>query len=170
MIKLKAESSKEIVSGLKEIGIDFISSLPSNNLVSLIHDIMNDPDFMHVPVANETGCIGLCYGAYLTGKKPAFVAQNSGLLMATYALMDSIYWFGNFPLLMVIDHRGDFGDPSGWNFVGYGLQIPKILESFQVPYMIVREPEKLKAEVVNGGLTATACRRPACILISGEEI
>lgn len=170
MIKLKDESAKAIISGLKEVGINFISSLPSNNLVSVIYDIMHDPDFTHVPVANETGCIGLCYGAYLTGKKPAFVAQNSGLLLATYALMDSIYWFGNFPMLMVIDHRGDFGDPSGWNFVGYGLQIPRILESFQVPYIIVREPENLKAEVVRGGLMAEGCRRSTAILISGEEI
>ena len=167
---MKAESSIDIVAGMKEAGINFVSSLPSNNLVRVIHDIMNEPDFVHVPVANETGCIGICYGAYLTGKRPAFVAQNSGLLMATYALMDSIYWFGNFPMLMVIDHRGDYGDPSGWNFVGYGLQIPKILESFQVPYMIVREPNKLKAEVINGALMAAACRRITCILISGEEI
>ena len=113
VIELKEESAKAVISGLKEVGINFISSLPSNNLVRVIYDIMNDPDFTHVPVANETGCVGLCYGAYLTGKKPAFVAQNSGLLLATYALMDSIYWFGNFPMLMVIDHRGDFGDPSG---------------------------------------------------------
>ena len=102
---MKAESTEIIVSALKEAGIDFISSLPSTGIGRLIYDIMHDSDFMHIPVANEEDSIGLCYGAYLTGRKPAFVAQNSGLLMATYALMDSIYWFGCFPMLMVIDHR-----------------------------------------------------------------
>ena len=167
---MKAESTEIIVSALKEAGIDFISSLPSTGIGRLIYDIMHDSDFMHIPVANEEDSIGLCYGAYLTGRKPAFVAQNSGLLMATYALMDSIYWFGCFPMLMVIDHRGTFGDRGGWTFIGYGIQIPRILDLFQVPYKVVTDPKDLKDDIIRGWQTAQSCRRPVAVLVSGEEI
>ena len=166
---MQAESAKAIIHGFKEVGINFISSLPSSYIGPLIYDIMHDPDFIHAPVANENDCVGLCFGAYLAGKKPAFVTQNSGLFLATYALLDSIYWF-SFPMLMVIDHRGDFSTHSGWSFVPYGVQTTRILDSFQVPYAIVLEPKNLKAEIVRGGLWVEAHRKPGAVLLSGEEI
>lgn len=164
---MKEETVTAIIAGMKQAGINFVSSLPSSGSTKLIRTVANDPDFKNVPVVNENEAIGICFGAWMTGKKTAFIAQNSGLLMATYALMDSIYFFGAFPLLMIIDHRGSLGDGGGYWFFGYGIQIPRILDSFQVPYTIVTENSKLTELVAGGQRSAQQYGKPVAILISG---
>lgn len=166
---MEAEAVKAIVTGLKQAGINFVASLPSTALAPVIHTIMQDADFMHVPVANEKDGIGICAGAWLGGKKPAFMVLNEGLVLATYPLLSTICNFGGFPLLIVVDHRGDFGDTYPWYFAS-GIQLPRILESFQLPYTIVRESSKLIAEIVRGQQTTEAYGKPAAILLSGEEM
>jgi sulfopyruvate decarboxylase subunit alpha len=168
---LKLDSSRSIVRGMKKVGIDFVSSLPSTNLSPLVTDVMRDNEFTHAPVSNEGDSIGLCLGAYLGGKKPAFLAQNSGLTLATYQLLVSIHWFNGFPLLMIIDHvPGDFGDPSGWLFAGYGIQVPKMLDSFHVPYKIARDPETLEDDTIRAGRMAAGTRKPVALLLSGDRV
>lgn len=166
---MEVEAVTAIVTGLKQAGINFVASLPSNSLAPVIHIIMKDADFVHVPVANEKDGIGICAGAWLGGKKPAFLTLNEGLLLATYPLLSTIYNFGGFPLLIIVDHRGDFGDIYPWYFAS-GIQLPRILESFHIPYTIVRESNKLIAEIVRGQETTEAYGKPAAILLSGEEM
>lgn len=165
---MEAEAVKAIVTGLKQAGINFVASLPSSSLAPVIHIIMKDTDFVHVPVANERDAIGICAGAWLGGKKPAFIGLNEGLVLATYPLLSTIYNFGGFPLLIVLDHRGDFGDTYPWYFAS-GIQLPRILESLEIPYVIVRESNKLIAEIVRGQETTEAYGKPTAILLSGEE-
>ena len=168
---MKLESSKLIAKGMRQVGINFVSSLPSTNLSPLIADVMRDNEFTHVPVANEGDAVGICLGAYLGGKRPAFLAQNSGLTLATYQLLVSQHWFNGFPLLMVIDHApGDFGDPSGWIFLGYGIQVPKMLENFQISYKIARDPETLEQDTIRAGRMATGTRKPVALLVSGDRV
>ncbi len=167
---MKPESVAICVDGLREAGIDFVSSLPSSSICDVIWAVMKDPHFTHVPTANEEDAIAIACGAWMGGKKPAVLMQNSGLMLALYALLDSIYFYGGFPILLVVQHKGDFYDNSGYWFYGYGLQLPKILENFQVPYTIVRDKAKLKAELGYGARTAVAFGRPAAVLLSGEEI
>ena len=166
---MKTEDVNAIIAGLKQAGIDFVASLPSSALAPVIHTIMKDADFVHVPLANERDGIGVCAGAWMGGKKPAFIGMNEGVVMATYPLLSTMYNFGGFPLLMVIDHRGDFGDTYPWYFA-CGIQLPRILESFQIPYTIVREGSKLIDEIVLGQQTTEAYGKPVAILLSGEEI
>ncbi len=170
MRELKAESVASIINGLKQGEINFIASLPSKAIAPLIKEIPNHADFIHIPVANEADAIGICAGASLVGKKPALIIQNSGLIMATYALLDSLYWFGGFPLLMIVDHRGAFGDGGGFVFTGYGVQVPRILESFEIPYTIVQESNRVVEEILRGVKTVEASGKPAAILLSGEAI
>ncbi len=167
---MKAEIVTTCIEGLKEAGINFVSSLPSTSIADLILAIMKDPDFTHVPVANEEDAIAIACGAWMGGKSPAVLLQNSGLMLAIYALLDSIYFYGGFPILLVVEHKGDFYDNTGYWFYGYGLQLPKILENFQVPYTIVRDKTKLKAEIGYGKKTAVTFGKPAAILLSGEEV
>ena len=70
------ESSEAIFNGLKDIGIDFIVSVPCVNLSKLLNMIDEDDEIIHIPVTREEEGIGICAGAYLGGKKPAFLMQN----------------------------------------------------------------------------------------------
>ena len=131
---LRQEAGRAIITGLKQAGINFVASLPCSGFGYMELDIKDDPDFIHTPVAHEHDAIGLCAGASLAGKKPVFIAQNSGLIMATYALLDALYFFGGFPILLLLDHHGGFGDEAGYMFLGYGVQQAPMLEKFQILY------------------------------------
>ena len=161
---------KEFITGLKEAGINFIASLSCTGIKYALPDIMKDPDFIHVPVANEGDGISACAGAYMGGKKPGMLMQNSGFILATYPLMNNIHRFGGTPMLLVIDHRGDFGDGVAEWYFAPGIQTTPILESFQIPYTIVREGNKIRSALVSGQKTTEAYGKPVAVLLSGEDI
>ena len=168
--KLEAQIKGDLIAGLKESGINFVASLPCSGISLFLPSIMDDPHFKHVPLANEGDGVGICAGAWLGGKKPALLVDGAGLVLAHYALMNIIYKSGGFPILLVVAHRGDFGDGFAHYHFGNGMETIQILESLHIPYTIVRESKKLKAELVSGVRTAEGYGRPAAILLNLEEI
>lgn len=69
--------------GLKAAGIDFVSGLPDGWQRNLHERIELDPDIRYVPVGNEGVGFSICAGAWLGGRKPALVMENSGLRVAS---------------------------------------------------------------------------------------
>ena len=59
------DSSEAIFDALKDVGIDFIVSVPCVNLSKILNMIDDDEDIIHVPVTREEEGIGICAGAYL---------------------------------------------------------------------------------------------------------
>jgi len=167
---LEEKTVMAFITGLKEAGINFVSSLTCTGIKSILPHITNDPYFKHVPIANEGDGISICAGAYLGGKKPAFLAENAGLILGAYQLMNNIHRYGGIPMLLVLDHRGDFGDIAAeWYFAG-GIQVIPLLESHQIPYSIVRKSSEITNMLVLGQKTAEAYGKPVAVLLSGEEI
>ena len=72
--------AQQILNGLKEAGIDLVSSVPDINMLQLINLLYQDKAITHVPVGREEEGIGVCTGAHLGGKKTAMLMQNGGLL------------------------------------------------------------------------------------------
>ena len=166
---MKPEFVNAIVQGFKEAGIDFITTLTCTAAKPVIPVLNQDPSFVHVPVCNEGDAIGICLGAYLGGKKPALLAENSGLVLSAHALMGAIYYMGGFPMLLVLDHKGAFGEYEGPWYFGGGQLTPPILDALRIPYTIVRDGSRFKAEIISGQKTAEAYGKPVAVLLTGEE-
>ena len=114
--------------------------------------------------------MGICAGAYLGGLKPALVAENSGLVLSAHALMGTQYYLGGFPMPLVLDYRGDFGEYQGYWYFGGAALTPPILSALQIPYTIVRDGKDFKKEIIRGQKTAEAYGKPAAVLLSGEDV
>ena len=133
------DSSEAIYDGLKDIGIDFIVSVPCVNLSKILNMVDDDPEITHIPVTREEEGIGICAGAYLGGKRPAILMQNSGLgnsINAWKSLME-LY---EFPLIMIMSHRGTEGE-SICGQVPMGESTPRILEAMDFPFFKPGTPE-----------------------------
>lgn len=167
---MKAEAVTAIIDGMKEADIDFIATLPCMAVAPLLPHIMREPQFKHVPVCNESDGMVICAGAWMGGKKPALLIENTAIILGAYALTGLDYMYGGFPMLLIVDHRGSFGDGTAYFFFGGGLVAPTILDTLKIPYTIVRESDKLAAEIVRGQRTAEAYGKPVAILLSGEEV
>ena len=133
------DSSEAIYNGLKDIGIDFIVSVPCVNLSKLLNMIDEDDEITHVPVTREEEGIGICAGAYLGGKKTAILMQNSGLGNSINALK-SLMELYEFPLLMIMSHRGTEGE-NICGQVPMGESTPRILEAMDFKFFKPGTPE-----------------------------
>ena len=133
------DSSEAIFNGLKDVGIDFIVSVPCVNLSKLLNMIDEDDEITHIPVTRAEEGTGICAGAYLGGKKPAILMQNSGLGNSINALKSLTELYG-FPLLMIISHRGTDGE-NICGQVPMGQSTPLILEAMNFNFFTPGNPE-----------------------------
>ena len=157
------DSSKAIYDGLKEIGIDFIVSVPCVNLSKLLNMIDDDSEMMHVPVTREEEGIGICAGAYLGGKRPAILMQNSGLGNSINALK-SLTELYEFPLIMIMSHRGTEGE-SICGQVPMGQSTPKILEAMEFKYFKPENPQEAYNNLCESWKMSNEEGKPASILL-----
>jgi len=154
--------SHSIYRGLKRAGIDFATSVPCVNLQELLDLVGNDPKIIHVPVTREEEGVGLCAGAWMAGRRPALLMQNSGLGNCINALTSLDILYG-IPLLMIISHRGGRGEPMVGQVPMGRLTVP-LLDAIQIPHI---SPTCAEAEdaVIDTWHRAEDDQKPAAILL-----
>ena len=94
---------------LKSLGFDFFASVPCSLLADLISLVEKDKTITYTPVTREEEGIGILSGAYLCGKKPVLLMQNSGLGNSINAVMSLSHFF-KIPIVFIISHRGTKGE------------------------------------------------------------
>lgn len=157
------DSSEAIFDGLKNCGIDFIVSVPCVNLSKLLNMIDEDEEIIHIPVTREEEGIGICAGACLGGKKPAILMQNSGLGNSINALK-SLTELYEFPLLMIMSHRGTEGE-NICGQVPMGQSTPRILEAMDFKFFKPENPKDAYENILNAWDLSTEEGRPVSILL-----
>ena len=157
------DSSEAIFNGLKDAEIDFIVSVPCVNLSKLLNMINEDDEIIHVPVTREEEGIGICAGAYLGGKKPAILMQNSGLGNSINALK-SLTELYEFPLLMIMSHRGTEGE-SICGQVPMGQSTPRILEAMNFRFFKPDNPEGAYEDIMHSWNLSVGEGKPVSILL-----
>src|SRR5437870_12014673 len=103
---MEAAAVQAVVDGLKKAGVDFISLLPDSDFSDLQHHVASDKHFTYVPVSNEAIGVGVCAGAYLSGKRAALLVPTSGLRAAASPLTGFRMVWG-LPYLVLILYGGD---------------------------------------------------------------
>lgn len=154
--------SLAIYRGLKSVGIDFVASVPCVNLQKLLTLIGNDSKIIHLPATREEEGVGLCAGAWMGGRRPALLMQNSGLGNCINALASLNMLYG-IPLLIVISHRGGSGE-SIIGQVPMGQLTAPLLDAMQIPYLSPN-PGKGEEAVIECGTDAEKRKRPAAVLL-----
>ena len=157
------DSTEAVYNGLKDAGIDFIVSVPCVNLSRLLEMIDEDENIIHVPVTREEEGIGLCAGAYLGGKKPAILMQNSGLGNSINALK-SLTELYKFPLLMIMSHRGTEGE-NICGQVPMGESTPLILEAMNFNFFKPGSPEGAYDDIKNSWELSLEEGKPVSVLL-----
>lgn len=169
MGKMKADCVAAAMEAFREIGINFACGLPDGWLLPL-HDAVRDaPDIDYVPVPHEGVGVSVCVGAWLGGKKPVMLMENSGLRVATETI-SRLCMAGDIPVLLLMPYRGDIGDTEYWA-VPHGLVVEPLLKALRIPYTIVRSnAEELKKQLVRASNLAGASEYPVAVLVSGDIV
>src|SRR5262249_43201437 len=88
---------------LQEAGFDFFTGVPCSLVKSLIATLEERGGY--IPETREDAAVGLAAGAYMAGKQPVVIMQNSGLGVSLNAL-SSLSLMYHFPALLLITWRG----------------------------------------------------------------
>lgn len=101
---------KKIADDLIANDIRFITTVPCKQLAGVIEEIEARPEIHHIPANKEDEGMGLCAGAWMGGKRPAIIMQNTalGVTLNTLATLTHFY---RMPLPMLISYRGELGEP-----------------------------------------------------------
>ena len=100
----------------------------------------------------------------------ALIAQENGMILATYHLLGTMDHHGGFPMVMLLDMPGhsSFKGLSPPHFYYYALYAPKILETLQLPYSFVAEVDKVQDAIQSTANAAQGLMRPAALIMGAD--
>jgi sulfopyruvate decarboxylase subunit alpha len=153
-----------VADALVAARINFICTLPDWNMARLIERISKEPGWTHVPLAREEEGVGICAGAYLTGKTPALVMQNGGLLNSVNGLTTTSIQYG-FPTLLVVYYAGDINTRY---FSTVGDMTEPVLEALGIRYYVLREREPVMRTIAGATVLTMDSRRPVAVLLNRD--
>src|SRR6266478_8794318 len=156
------EGARQILTALKEAGINLVASVPDINMLQLINLLYEDKDIAHVPVGREEEGIGVCAGAHLGGKKTAMLMQNGGLMNSCNGLTTTALQFG-IPILLLVYYAGDMGDNA---FHMLGLVTEPVLDGLGINYTVMSDPAKVKQDIAGAVVLAHSSKRPVALLLT----
>ena len=150
------------MEALKERGFDFFCGVADSTVASLIDELSRDPAAGYVPAVREEQAVGLAAGAYLAGRWPCVLMQNSGLGYSLNALT-SLNLIYKIPVLLVIGFRGYQGKDAPEHLV-MGAHCRQLLEEVGIP-VAVPEADGLVEAVAQADAWMRSRRTPAALLI-----
>ncbi len=99
-------------------------------------------NFRYVPATREDEALGIAVGAYMGGKKPVVLMQNSGLGNSIDALTSLVLLY-RFPILLIISWRGyDENDFIEHSLMGKYMQ--DFLKTMKIPMIVLSKTELAK--------------------------
>src|SRR5512143_1428421 len=87
------------------VGFDFYAGVPCSFLTPLLNRVIGDRSLAYIGATSEGEAIGIAAGAWLAGRSPVVMCQNSGLGNMVNPLT-SLNWPFRIPFLLSVTWRG----------------------------------------------------------------
>jgi sulfopyruvate decarboxylase subunit alpha len=121
---------------------------------------------MLVEVAKEEEAIGIAAGAYLAGQPNLLLMQNHGFLASINGLV-SLAMLYRLPLVMLIAHRGHWGEPYPWHTQG-GIVTEPVLRGLGLPFEYARDPARVGRQIGEAVTFAHSSLSPVALLLTRD--
>ena len=163
---VSTSSSRLIYDSLKSAGVRLMSALPETWLVHLIRMAEEDPEVRLVRLAKEEEGVGISAGAHLAGVKSAMLMQNHGFLASVNGIVSCAQLY-RIPLLMLISHRGEFGERDPWQTEGCGVTT-HVLDALRIPHALLDSPDHVAKRIQKAQTLANSASRPVALLLTRD--
>jgi sulfopyruvate decarboxylase alpha subunit len=131
---------KEIYRILRKWEVTQFSYVPDAGHKEVINCSLKDPDVHSVPLTTEEEGVAMLVGAHLGGARGVVLMQSSGV--GNCVNMFSFVRNGQFPMLILVSMRGEFGENNPWQ-VPMGQTTPPILETCGFICLRIERPEEV---------------------------
>ncbi|MBA7654668.1 MAG: sulfopyruvate decarboxylase subunit alpha [Promethearchaeota archaeon Loki_b32] len=132
----------ELYKMIKKSGVDLILSLPCILLKDILKLIDEKKEIQHIPVTREEEGVGIAAGAYLGGRTPAILMQNSGLGNSINAIKSLLQLY-KIPIIFIMSHRGAEGEKIEAQ-IPMGQLTPDLLDLLNIRKFIINSMENIK--------------------------
>ena len=147
---------------LKENGFDFYTGVPCSILSDIINYLSKSDRFVYVPATREDEALGIAVGAYMGGKRPVVLMQNSGLGNSIDALTSLILLY-RFPILLIISWRGYLGKDAPEHLL-MGKYMLDFLKVMNLPIKILSR-DILKEQVADSARVLKEREVPVALIL-----
>ena len=151
----------QIANNLVDAGVSFVTTVPCKQLAGVIDELERRDDIFHIPSNKEDEGMGLCAGAWMGGKRPCIIMQNTAIGVTINTLATLIQYY-RMPLPMLISYRGELGEPVACQ-VEMAVHTKPLLKQMNIPTYHFHKRED--AEGLPAILDYTfICNKPVAIL------
>tara|TARA_B100000315_G_C14582995_1_gene591486 strand:- start:908 stop:1432 length:525 start_codon:yes stop_codon:yes gene_type:complete len=158
-----AEWSAVMFDILRDAGIGLFTHVPDHGNDFLIALAMEHNDTRTLLLTSEEEGVAICAGADLVGKRAILCMQSSGVGNCPNYL--SLAKGANFPILMMITMRGDYGEQNPWQYP-MGEAVDSILETMGVLNFKVERRDELEKATLAAVDASGKGQKPAAIVLS----
>jgi len=131
-----------LYESIKTSGIDLILSLPCILLKGILEEIEKRQEIQNISLTREEEGVGIAAGAYLGGKTPAILMQNSGLGNSINAIKSLLQLY-NIPVIFIMSHRGVEGEKILAQ-IPMGKLTPSLLDLLNIKKFIINSLDDIK--------------------------
>jgi phosphonopyruvate decarboxylase len=155
-------SGAALAALLETQGYDFFTGVPCSMIGSLIARLEDHPRLPYVPAVREDVAVGLAAGAWLAGRRPMVLMQNSGLGTSLNALV-SLSLMYRLPTLVLVTWRGHGGKDAPEHLL-MGEISPSLLELIRIPHRVL-SAETIAEDVAWGRAESERLQQPVALLL-----
>ena len=148
------------VDRLLAAGFDFFTGVPCSLVGPLIAEL--ERRSLYRGETREDAALGVAAGAYMGGKTPVVVMQNSGLGVSLNAL-GSLHILYRMPCLLIVTWRGYEGRDAPEHLV-MGAVLPRLLDLFEIPHRAPANDAAL-AGIDWAAATARESAKPVALVV-----
>ena len=153
---------KQFLDLLERHGYDFFTGVPCSLFEAVTRILDNEPRYGYISAVREDAALGLAAGAYLGGRQPVVLMQNSGLGVSTNALV-SLNQIYDIPALIVVSWRGQDGSDAPEHIVMGDVMEP-YLRLLRIPFAIL-QPETIDGDVAALTETMRRTNKPVALVV-----
>lgn len=154
---------EQIFDELIGAGVSLLSYVPDAGNARLVELAEAHNDMRPILLTTEEEGVAICAGADLVGKRAAVCMQSSGVGNCPNFL--SFVKGANFPFLMIVTMRGEYGEQNPWQYP-MGQAVEPILHAMGVLTFRVDTPDDLLPATQAAISTAFKAGQTAALILS----
>ena len=153
---------KQFLDLLERHGYNFFTGVPCSLFEGVTRILDDEPRYGYVSAVREDAALGLAAGAYLGGRQPVVLMQNSGLGVCINALV-SLHQIYDIAALLVVSWRGQDGRDAAEHLIMGRITVP-VLELLDIPYQLC-DPRSMAEQIQSSTATMRSTRRPVALIV-----
>ena len=155
-----ASPAVRLVDRLLAAGFDFFTGVPCSLVKTVLAEL--ERRRLYLGDVREDAALGVAAGAWLGGRLPVVVMQNSGLGVSLNAL-GSLHLLYRIPCLLLVTWRGHQGQDAPEHLV-MGEKMPGLLDLFDIPHRTLA-PAGIDADVTWAAARLRETERPVALVV-----